>query len=72
MQMILLYTVKPQQITIYYTNPLSLLAEASKWYESCLLKLIIDETQFCNFSNQNIKDYYHVIFHNTEIESILH
>ena len=46
--------------------------EASKWYESCLLKLIIDKTQFCNLSNQNIKGYYHIIFHNTKIESTLH
>ena len=45
--------------------------EASKWYESHLLKLNIDKTQFCIFSNPVIKQYYHITFHNTKVESQL-
>ena len=49
----------------------SLLEKASEWYESHLLKLNIDKTQFCIFSNRNIKEYYHINFHNTKVESQL-
>ena len=47
----------------------SLLEKASKWYKSHLLKLNINKTQFCIFSNQNIKEYYHINFHSTKVES---
>ena len=49
----------------------SLLEEASKWYESYLLKLLIDKTQFCISSNRNIKEYYYINFQNTKVESQL-
>ena len=49
----------------------TLLKDASQWYNSHLLKLNVQKTQFCVFSNRNLSDYYHLNFQNTKIESQL-
>ena len=49
----------------------TLLKDASQWYNSHLLKLNLQKTQFCVFSDGTLKDYYHLNLQHTKIESQL-
>ena len=50
-------------------NTQTLLKEASTWYKNNLLTLNIAKTQFCIFSNRNLKNFYHIDHQSTKIES---
>ena len=49
----------------------TLLKKSSDWYHSHLLRLNIEKTQLCIFSNRNIKNSYHINFQNSKIETKL-
>ena len=56
-------TSVPEDLEISHT----LLKDASQWYNSHLLRLGIQKTQSCIFSNRSLKYYYNLNFQNTKM-----